>query len=129
MVPNRNPFYFDEDGELVYEPFMPDVFDSIFEESVRRAYQETLDREQGRKPDPRKGVSMAHPGYIEPIPKPLTVALRPSCPVEEDTSPREPVDAGFCILPYEGTPSSFENLFSLILRMVLVSYTTSSIQI
>lgn len=108
---NRNPFYFDEDGELVYEPFMPDVFDSIFEESVRRAYQETLDREQGRKPGPTQRGQYGAPGYIEPIPKPLTVALRPSCPVEEDTSPREPVDAGFCILPYEATPSSFENLF------------------
>ncbi|MDM3224809.1 hypothetical protein OGV71_24260 [Citrobacter sp. Cf088] len=108
---DRNPFYFDEDGELVYEPFMPDIFDSIFEESVRRAYQETLDREQGRKPRPTQKIEYGAPGYIAPTLKPLTVVPGPSCPVEEDKSSREPVDAGFCVLPYEATPSSFESRF------------------
>ncbi|MES0531993.1 hypothetical protein [Citrobacter portucalensis] len=108
---DRNPFYFDEDGELVYEPFMPDVFDSIFEESVRRAYQETLDREQGRKTRPTRKIEYGAPGYIAPTLKPLTVVPGPSCPVEEDKPPREPVDAGFCVLPYEATPSSFESRF------------------
>ena len=108
---DRNPFYFDEDGELVYEPFMPDVFDSIFEDSVRRAYQETLDREQGRKTRPTRKIEYGAPGYIAPTLKPLTVVPGSSCPVEEDKPSREPVDAGFCVLPYEATPSSFESRF------------------
>lgn len=108
---DRNPFYFDEDGELVYEPFMPDVFDSIFAERVRRVYQETLDRELGRKPRPTQKIEYGAPGYIEPTLKPLTVVPRHSCPVEEDKPSREPVDAGFCVLPYEATPSSFESRF------------------
>ncbi|WAD30881.1 hypothetical protein [Citrobacter braakii] len=108
---DRNPFYFDEDGELVYEPFMPDVFDSIFAERVRRAYQETLDRELGRKPRPTQKIEYGAPGYLEPTLKPLTVVPRHSCPVEEDKPSREPVDAGFCVLPYEATPSSFESRF------------------
>lgn len=108
---DRNPFYFDEDGELVYEPFMPDVFDSIFVERVRRAYQETLDRELGRKPRPTQKIEYGAPGYLEPTLKPLTVVPRHSCPVEEDKPSREPVDAGFCVLPYEATPSSFESRF------------------
>ncbi|MCS8552768.1 PAAR domain-containing protein [Citrobacter sp. XY323] len=50
---------------------------------------------------------------IEPVtphkvPKPLTMAPGSSCPVEEDEPSREPVDAGFCVLPYGSTPSSYE---------------------
>lgn len=108
---DRNPFYFDQDGELVYEPFMPDVFDSIFAERVRRAYQETLDRGLERKPRPTQKIEYGAPGYLEPTLKPLTVVPRHSCPVEEDKPSREPVDAGFCVLPYEATPSSFESRF------------------
>lgn len=108
---DRNPFYFYQDGELVYEPFMPDVFDSIFAERVRRAYQETLDRGLERKPRPTQKIEYGAPGYLEPTLKPLTVVPRHSCPVEEDKPSREPVDAGFCVLPYEATPSSFEYRF------------------
>ncbi|WP_233592842.1 hypothetical protein [Citrobacter braakii] len=108
---DRNPFYFDQDGELVYEPFMPDVFDSIFAERVRRAYQETLDRGLGRKTRPTQKIEYGAPGYLEPTLKPLAVVPRHSCPVEEDKPSREPVDAGFCVLPYEATPSSFESSF------------------
>lgn len=108
---DRNPFYFDQDGELVYEPFMPDVFDSIFAERVRRAYQETLDRGLERKPRPTQKIEYGALGYLEPTLKPLTVVPRHSCPVEEDKPSREPVDAGFCVLPYDATPSSFESRF------------------
>ncbi|WP_252181439.1 hypothetical protein [Citrobacter sp. wls620] len=108
---DRNPFYFDQDGELVYEPFMPDVFDSIFAERVRRAYQETLDRGLERKPRPTQKIEYGAPGYLEPTLKPLTVVPRHSCPVEEDKPSREPVDAGFCVLPYDASPSSFESRF------------------
>lgn len=108
---DRNPFYFDQDGELVYEPFMPDVFDSIFAERVRRAHQETLDRGLERKPRPTQKIEYGAPGYLEPTLKPLTVVPRHSCPVEEDKPSREPVDAGFCVLPYGATPSSFESRF------------------
>lgn len=50
---------------------------------------------------------------IEPVtphnvPKPLTMAPGSSCPVEEGEPSREPVDAGFCVLPYGSTPSSYE---------------------
>ncbi|MFJ7171299.1 PAAR domain-containing protein [Citrobacter freundii] len=43
-------------------------------------------------------------------PPPLTMRPGPSCPVEEDEDEpsREPVDAGFCVLPYGATPSSYE---------------------
>ncbi|WOI80727.1 hypothetical protein [Citrobacter braakii] len=108
---DRNPFYFDQDGELVYEPFMPDVFDSIFAERVRRAHQETLDRGLERKPRPTQKIEYGAPGYLEPTLKPLTIVPRHSCPVEEDKPSREPVDAGFCVLPYGATPSSFESRF------------------
>lgn len=90
---------------------MPDVFDSIFAERVRRAYQETLDRGLERKPRPTQKIEYGAPGYLEPTLKPLTVVPRHSCPVEEDKPSREPVDAGFCVLPYDATPSSFESRF------------------
>lgn len=41
-------------------------------------------------------------------PKPLTMAPGPYCPGEEDEAPREPVDGGFCVLPYESKPSTYE---------------------
>ncbi|MDM2877939.1 PAAR domain-containing protein [Citrobacter sp. Cpo040] len=41
-------------------------------------------------------------------PKPLTMAPGPYCPGEEDKPPREPVDGGFCVLPYESKPSTYE---------------------
>ncbi|POT58475.1 PAAR domain-containing protein [Citrobacter amalonaticus] len=44
-------------------------------------------------------------------PKPLTIAPEPSGPVDDEKPPREPVDAGFCVLPYEATPSSYESWF------------------
>ncbi|HDS4874506.1 TPA: PAAR domain-containing protein, partial [Citrobacter koseri] len=40
--------------------------------------------------------------------KPLVFPRGPSSTTEEEKSPREPVDAGFCVLPYEATPSSYE---------------------
>ncbi|HCB2269640.1 TPA: PAAR domain-containing protein [Citrobacter koseri] len=43
--------------------------------------------------------------------KPLVFPRVPSSPAEEEKSPREPVDAGFCVLPYEATPLSYESLF------------------
>ncbi|EMB3198133.1 PAAR domain-containing protein [Salmonella enterica] len=48
---------------------------------------------------------------LQSTPKPSTVALGPSCPVKEDKLPRAPVDAGFCVLPYGATPSSYEPWF------------------
>ncbi|WFW59556.1 PAAR domain-containing protein [Citrobacter freundii] len=44
------------------------------------------------------------------VPKPLTMAHGPYCPTEaeEDKPPRETVDAGFCVLPYEAKPSTYE---------------------
>ncbi|HCL5347917.1 TPA: hypothetical protein N3A45_001060 [Salmonella enterica subsp. salamae serovar [1],40:z35:e,n,x,z15] len=101
---SKNPFYFDEQGELVYKPFMPDIFDDSFKDYVINAYQKKLDREQGRKPRPTKRDQYGAPSYIEPAPKQLTVAPRLSCPVED----RTPVDAGFCVLPYEVKPSTYE---------------------
>lgn len=84
---------------------------TVSSQRVRRAYQETLDRELGRKPRPTQKIEYGAPGYLEPTLKPLTVVPRHSCPVEEDKPSREPVDAGFCVLPYEATPSSFESRF------------------
>lgn len=101
---SKNPFYFDEQGELVYKPFMPDIFDDSFKDYVINAYQKKLDREQGRKPRPTKRDQYGAPSHIEPAPKQLTVAPRLSCPVED----RTPVDAGFCVLPYEVKPSTYE---------------------
>lgn len=40
--------------------------------------------------------------------KPLVFPRGPSSTTEEEKSPREPVDAGFCVLSYEATPSSYE---------------------
>lgn len=48
---------------------------------------------------------------LQHAPKPLTIAPEPSGPVEEEKPPREPVDAGFCVLPYGSTPSSYEPWF------------------
>lgn len=48
------------------------------------------------------------PVTLHNVPKPLTMAPGSSCPVEEDEPSREPVDAGFCVLPYGSTPSSYE---------------------
>jgi uncharacterized Zn-binding protein involved in type VI secretion len=56
------------------------------------------------KPVTNRAVSVAPQG----APKPLTMAPGPYCPVEEYKPPREPVDAGFCVLPYEAKPSTYE---------------------
>ncbi len=47
----RNPCYFDDDGELVYDCFM-DHYGENFERSVKEAYEKCLGHYQGRKPAP-----------------------------------------------------------------------------
>lgn len=65
-----------------------------------------------------KGLSAAKPvanktvfKTAQYVPKPLTVAQGAGCLIEEKEPPHEPVDAGFCVLPYEATPSSYESWF------------------
>ncbi|ELO8296464.1 PAAR domain-containing protein [Salmonella enterica] len=58
-----------------------------------------------------KPVTRIAPVAPQNAPKPLTMAPGPSCPVEADEPSREPVDAGFCVLPYGATPSSYESWF------------------
>ncbi|WP_081908676.1 colicin D domain-containing protein [Buttiauxella noackiae] len=47
----RNPFYFDEDSNLVYDCFM-DHYHEWFESEVRKAYEKCLNNHNGRKPAP-----------------------------------------------------------------------------
>ncbi|HDR2794162.1 HNH endonuclease signature motif containing protein [Enterobacter cloacae] len=47
----NNPFYFNEDGDLIYDCFMKH-WHEWFEMMVRDAYHECLDNHQGRKPAP-----------------------------------------------------------------------------
>lgn len=43
-----------------------------------------------------------------PAPKPVAPAVEPAEAPEEPQKEREPVDAGFCVLPYGATPASYE---------------------
>ncbi len=47
----RNPFYFDDDSNLVYDCFM-DTYSESFQQEVRRIYEYSLNEHQGRKPSP-----------------------------------------------------------------------------
>lgn len=51
----------------------------------------------------------------------------PYCPTEaeEDKPPRETVDAGFCVLPYEAKPSTYEPYIFVNPPMVRESYITN----
>lgn len=72
-----------------------------------------------------KPVTRIAPVAPQNAPKPLTMAPGPSCPVEADEPSREPVDAGFCVLPYGATPSSYESWFFINPPMVRESYITN----
>src|SRR5690606_25166476 len=63
----NNPFYFNEEGNIVYEPFMPDHWESSFRDEVMAAYQEVLERNQGIKPRPTQKIQYGASGYVEPI--------------------------------------------------------------
>ncbi|MEG1251445.1 MAG: HNH endonuclease [Citrobacter sp.] len=47
----RNPFYFDDDSNLIYDCFM-DTYSECFQQAVRQLYEYTLNEHQGRKPLP-----------------------------------------------------------------------------
>lgn len=47
----RNPFYFDDDSNLVYDCFM-DTYSESFQQEVRRIYEYSLNEHQSRKPSP-----------------------------------------------------------------------------
>lgn len=47
----RNPFYFDDDSNLIYDCFM-DTYSESFQQAVRQLYEYTLNEQQGRKPPP-----------------------------------------------------------------------------
>ncbi|RFU90066.1 MULTISPECIES: HNH endonuclease signature motif containing protein [Citrobacter] len=44
----RNPFYFDDDSNLIYDCFM-DTYSECFQQEVRQLYEYTLNEHQGRK--------------------------------------------------------------------------------
>lgn len=47
----RNPFYFDDDSNLIYDCFM-DTYREDFQQAVRKIYEYSLNEHQGRKPPP-----------------------------------------------------------------------------
>lgn len=47
----RNPFYFDDDINLIYDCFM-DTYSEGFQQAVRQIYEYSLSEHQGRKPSP-----------------------------------------------------------------------------
>ncbi|HDR2788187.1 TPA: HNH endonuclease [Enterobacter asburiae] len=47
----RNPFYFDDDSNLIYNCFM-DTYSEGFQQAVRQIYEYSLNEHQGRKPPP-----------------------------------------------------------------------------
>lgn len=47
----RNPFYFDDDSNLIYDCFM-DTYSEGFQQAVRQIYEYSLSEHQGRKPSP-----------------------------------------------------------------------------
>lgn len=51
----KHPFYFDENGDLVYDCFMKH-WHSWFEMEVREAYEKCLNDHQGRKPAPTQKI-------------------------------------------------------------------------
>lgn len=61
----NNPFYFDHNGEIVYEPFMVGSWESSFRNSVMNAYREVLERNRGIKPRPTQKIQYGAPGYTE----------------------------------------------------------------
>ncbi|MGY5367880.1 HNH endonuclease signature motif containing protein [Enterobacter oligotrophicus] len=63
----NNPFYFNEEGNIVYESFMPDHWESSFRDEVMDAYQKVLERNQGIKPRPTQKIQYGASGYVEPI--------------------------------------------------------------
>ncbi|MDR0173130.1 HNH endonuclease signature motif containing protein [Enterobacter sichuanensis] len=62
----NNPFYFDNNGEIVYDPFMPGPWESSFRNTVMSAYHEVLERNRGIKPRPTQKIQYGAPGYVEP---------------------------------------------------------------
>ncbi|WP_148381809.1 HNH endonuclease [Pseudenterobacter timonensis] len=62
----NNPFYFDNNGEIVYEPFMVGLWENSFRNSVMNAYREVLERNRGIKPRPTQRIQYGAPGYTEP---------------------------------------------------------------
>ncbi|MCA2025022.1 HNH endonuclease [Enterobacter sp. K16B] len=63
---SRNPFYFDKNGEIVYESFMPGPWESSFRDAVMSAYREVVERNRGIKPRPTQKIQYGVPGNIEP---------------------------------------------------------------
>lgn len=63
---HNNPFYFDHNGEIVYEPFMVGLWENSFRNSVMNAYREVLERNRGIKPRPTQKIQYGAPGYTEP---------------------------------------------------------------
>lgn len=51
----NNPFYFDENGDLIYDCFM-EHWHEWFEMEVRTAYEKCLNNHQGRKPAPTQKI-------------------------------------------------------------------------
>ncbi|MBB3323861.1 HNH endonuclease [Atlantibacter sp. RC6] len=51
----KHPFYFDENGDLIYDCFMQH-WHEWFEMEVRNAYRKCLDDHQGRKPAPTQKI-------------------------------------------------------------------------
>ncbi|MEH0885392.1 DUF6883 domain-containing protein [Enterobacter sp. UNJFSC 003] len=47
----RNPFYFDDDSNLIYDCFI-DIYSEGFQQAVRQIYEYSLSEHQGRKPPP-----------------------------------------------------------------------------
>ncbi|MBY7247810.1 HNH endonuclease signature motif containing protein [Enterobacter roggenkampii] len=62
----NNPFSFDDNGEIVYEPFMPGSWECSFRDSVLSAYHVVLERNQRIKPRPTQKIQYGAPGYVEP---------------------------------------------------------------
>ncbi|CZZ48729.1 Uncharacterised protein [Enterobacter roggenkampii] len=62
----NNPFSFDDNGEIVYEPFMPGSWECSFRDSVLSAYHIVLERNQRIKPRPTQKIQYGAPGYVEP---------------------------------------------------------------
>ena len=62
----NNPFSFDDNGEIVYEPFMPGSWECSFRDSVLSAYHVVLEHNQRIKPRPTQKIQYGAPGYVEP---------------------------------------------------------------
>lgn len=62
----NNPFYFDHNGEIVYEPYIVGLWENSFRDSVMNAYREVLERNRGIKPRPTQKIQYGAPEYVEP---------------------------------------------------------------